>query len=325
MPTLKVLLTFDTEVWLGGWDDLDARFPEAFRRYVYGDTPQGQYALPMTLKILNDHGLHGVFFVEPLFSARFGLGPLQEIVGLIQDAGQEVQMHLHPEWSDEARVPVLPVPAASKRQHLSYYAFEEQASLIRWGQARLVEAGAPSPTAFRAGSFAFNLDTLRALSANGIGIDSSYNHCFMGAESGLPGRLPPGSVPVQPFEIDGVIEYPVTVFRDRPGHLRPLQLTACSLREIIAVVERAAESQHAAATMVSHNFELLDRRTFRLDRIVAARFVGLCRYLQRNSDRLVTGSYDARLATAAAATLEPVQGSRVGLVTRLFQQLARRL
>jgi len=35
----------------------------------------------MTLRILNDHGLRGVFFVEPLFSARFGLAPLQEIVG----------------------------------------------------------------------------------------------------------------------------------------------------------------------------------------------------------------------------------------------------
>jgi hypothetical protein len=91
------------EIWPGSWNNIDARFPEAFRRYVYGDTPQGQYALPMTLEILRDHGLRGIFFVEPLFSARFGLGPLQEFVSLIQEGGQDVQMHLHPEWADEAR------------------------------------------------------------------------------------------------------------------------------------------------------------------------------------------------------------------------------
>ena len=103
-----MFFTVDTEIWCGGWDDIDRKFPDAFQRYVYGPTDQGNYALSMTMKNLSDHGLKGVFFVEPLFTARFGLDPLQEMVGLIQDAGHEVQLHMHTEWVDEVRDGTLP-------------------------------------------------------------------------------------------------------------------------------------------------------------------------------------------------------------------------
>src|SRR5436189_226672 len=98
---MRVLLTFDVEVWCNGWKDLDGQFATAFARYVYGRSQAGEFALPRTLDTLRRHGLHGVFFVEPLFAARFGVQYLTEIVQLIQDAGQEVQLHLHPEWTDE--------------------------------------------------------------------------------------------------------------------------------------------------------------------------------------------------------------------------------
>ena len=70
---------------------LDERFSDAFQRYIYGPTQFGHYGLPLELAILRDHGLHGVFFTESLFAARFGQGALQEIVGLIRDARQEMK------------------------------------------------------------------------------------------------------------------------------------------------------------------------------------------------------------------------------------------
>jgi len=45
--------------------------------------------------------LRGVFFVEPVFSGRFGLEPLSEIVGLLQEGRQELRLNLHTEWMDE--------------------------------------------------------------------------------------------------------------------------------------------------------------------------------------------------------------------------------
>lgn len=325
MNKLKVLLTFDTEIWTGSWDRLDERFPDAFRRYVYGDTPQGQYALPMTLKVLQDHGLRGVFFVEPLFSARFGIGPLQEIVGLIQEARQDVQMHLHAEWADEAREPVLPAPAGRKRQHMSYYSLDEQVSLIRWASDRLVAAGAQAPAVFRAGSLHFNMDTLRALLKAGIRHDSSYSHCCNGPQSGLLEHYPAGCIPIAPRVVAGVTEHPITVFHDRPGHLRPLQVTACSLKEFIAVLDRSAERRHPYVNILSHNFELLDRRNFSVDRIVVRRFLGLCEYLRRHDDRFETVTFSELSQSAVAPQHSPVGGSPSGYLERLLQQALRRV
>src|SRR5512142_2710647 len=105
---MQVLLTFDVEVWCSGWEALDAQFADAFQCHVYGSASAGQYGLPKTLEILRRNRLRGVFFVEPLFAARFGIAHLRTIVSLIQDAGQDVQLHLHPEWTDEIRPAPLP-------------------------------------------------------------------------------------------------------------------------------------------------------------------------------------------------------------------------
>jgi hypothetical protein len=143
---LEVFFTVDVEVWCDGWDNLDSKFPAAFDRYMYG--PQRQGGLPTQLRMLNDHGLTSVCFVEPLFAGRFGVARLTEIVGLIQEAGHEVQLHLHTEWVDEASEPLLSVALTSKRQHLTFFSQDEQTQLIGLGAKWLQEAGAPRPIAF---------------------------------------------------------------------------------------------------------------------------------------------------------------------------------
>ena len=98
---MRVHLSFDVEVWCNDWTRLDEVFPVQFERYIYARTKHGEYALPATLDILRRHGLTGVFFVEPLFSARFGAAHLEVVVGLIRAGNHEVQLHIHPEWVDE--------------------------------------------------------------------------------------------------------------------------------------------------------------------------------------------------------------------------------
>jgi hypothetical protein len=276
---LDVFFTVDVEVWCDGWDDIDRKFPDAFRQYVYGTTPRGDYGLPYKLRVLGDHGLTGVFFVEPLFAARFGLEPLAEIVGLVRDGGQEVQLHMHTEWVDEARRPLL-AGVNRKRQHLRHYSLEEQTILLAEG-AKLVErAGGGAVTAFRAGSFGFNSDTLTALVANGITFDSSYNASMMGPDSGVM----PGIDLVDTVLCEGVYEYPMTVFRDGTRSLRHAQLTACSYAEMEGLLWQALESGRNSFVILSHNFELLNDTRSRADDVVVDRFRRLCSFLDRNRD-----------------------------------------
>ena len=276
---LDVFLTVDVEVWCDGWDNIDAKFPDAFKRYVYGPTAKGDYGLPFQLRLLQDYGLRGVFFVEPLFSTRFGSEPLAEIMGLVQPAGHEIQLHLHTEWVDESIEPLLE-GITGKRQFLRYFSLEEQTTLIRAGAELIESAGGGSINAFRAGSFGFNRETLKALCINRIAFDSSYNASLFGPDSGVSPEIPL----VEPMEYEGVYEYPMTVFNGGTGKLRHAQITACSYREMEGLLWQALESRRKAFVILFHNFELLNSSMDSPDDIVVARFRRLCSFLDRHRD-----------------------------------------
>ncbi|CAI08548.1 polysaccharide deacetylase family protein [Aromatoleum aromaticum] len=318
---MNVFLTFDIEIWCNSWQALDERFPAAFDRYVYGRSRAGEYALPKTLEILNRHSLRGVFFVEPLFAARFGVEHLARVTGLIRDAGQEVQMHLHPEWTDEIRPYIFP-DKPFKRQHLIHYSREEQTALLRRGLALLAEAGSDRVTAFRAGSFAANADTLAAVEACGLRVDSSLNMCYAvsGADLRAEGDF------YFPRQRGALQLLPMTVFRDGWGRKRHAQVGACSAREFEQAIEGSARCGHPSFTVLSHNFEMLRTGATTPDGIVAARFERLCRYLGEHRHVFPTRglalSPDLAI-TPPDATL--VQVGRLATLNRYAGQAARRL
>ena len=320
---LDVFLTCDTEVWCPGWDSLDASFPGSFQRYVYGRAGDGRsYGLPFQLATLRDHGLTGVFFVEPLFSGRFGLEPLQEIIGLIRTGGQEVQLHLHTEWADEARVRLLE-HVTEKRQHIRHFSLDEQETLIHAGAALIEAAGGGRPTAFRAGSFALNLDTLTALARCGIRIDSSYNATMMGPTSGIA----KGKLLHDVTQLGDIVEYPISVFTDGFGRLRHAQIGACSFEELRQALCAALEAKHRAFVVVFHNFELMNSSKTGCDGIVTRRFERLCRFLDDNrSDFRTRGFRDADQPFDAATP--PGAKVHVGALAtgwRFIEQATRRL
>ncbi len=278
---VKIYLTFDVEVWCGGWKDLDARFPSHFERYVYGRSRKGEYALPKTLDILDRHGLKGVFFVEPLFAARFGIEPLATIVDLIGAGNHDIELHLHPEWADEIRP--LPFPGVTgKRQHLWHYSCDEQTALIALGRSLLAQAGCDTIKAFRAGSFACNHDTYRALRKLGISIDSSL-HAVL-PDSGIDLRKQVGFF--HPLEFEEVRILPLTVFRDGFGQLRPAQIGACRFAELRDAIETAADNQTEHFVVLSHNFEMLKQGRSEPDALVVSRFERLCAFLAEQQGRI---------------------------------------
>jgi hypothetical protein len=316
---LDVIFTVDVELWCDSWQDLDARFARSFDRYILGSTPTGQYGLPYQLALLADHGLQGVLFVEPLFAARFGAGPLNDIVGPIRQAGQEIQMHLHTEWVDEALTPLLDNVSA-KRQHMRCFTLAEQTRLIAIGKALLAQAGVDSVSAFRAGSFGFNLDTLTALANNSVFLDASYNATIMGPESGLL----PGVTVVEPVEWNGVVEYPMTVFQDGPRHLRHAQLTACSYQELEGLLWSALNERRQAFMILSHSFEMLDATRNAVDRVVVDRLRRLCAFLDKNRDSFRTRGFDGLQPAPVARQPEPLVSPIWKTAGRMFEQLKRK-
>jgi peptidoglycan/xylan/chitin deacetylase (PgdA/CDA1 family) len=317
---MQVLLTFDVEIWCDGWDALDANFPESFARYVYGRTRQGSFALPKTLGILDQHNLKGIFFVEPLFAARFGIEHLKTIVALILDSGHEVQLHLHPEWTDEISPPPL-ANVTAKRQFLSYYSREEQTELVRLALELMAAAGVSRPTAFRAGSFAANADTFAALRANDIKLDFSINSTI----SDSVADLRDGRDLVSPLVIDGVRSLPMAVFQDGFGSHRHAQVGACSADEMIQAIEGAAAAGWNEFVILSHNFEMQKPGSSAPNSIVVNRFERLCEYLDRNRGRLDTTDISGLLMGAIRKHDSLPQVSKFATLRRHVEQALQRL
>lgn len=316
---MNVYLTFDVEIWCGGWGNLDSAFPASFERYVYGRSPDGDYALPKTLEILNRYGLKGVFFVEPLFAGRFGAEHLRTIVSLIRSAGQEVQLHIHPEWTDEIRPPIIG-NVSEKRQHLTYYTHDEQTSLIAFAKALLEGVDSGPISAFRAGSFAANRDTFLALAQCGILYDSSLNRCY--SVSGPDLRKVHEFISV--FNIGPVTSFPVAVFSDGLARDRPAQVGACSTSEMQDALLDAYKIGFTDFVVVSHNFEMLRPGSSIPDWIVVRRFNSLCRFLSEHGKELPVCSFGVRPAPTVQSCVLP-SARFSSTIFRHVEQFSRRL
>ena len=320
MRKTQVLITTDVEIWPDSWDRMGAGdFRDSFRKYIHGDTPQGPYGLPFQMQVLDDHGLVGVFMVESLFACAFGLGPLEEIVGMIQERGHEVQIHAHPEWVDKIAPPILP----DRHGHQFHeYGRADQRYLLALARDNLVQAGARNLTAFRAGNFGADNETLRMLADVGIGIDSSYNESYLGSTC----RIQADGPLRQPQHMDAVQEVPMTCFRDGLGRFRHLQLGSCSLGEMIHTLEDAHRRDMATVVLLSHGFELLTPSKRRRDPVVVRRFRGLARYLDQHRDRFSTQGFRALgppSGTGAASDAD-TQMPLLPTLYRYAEQIGRR-
>jgi len=304
-PPLLVFVTVDTEIWPFTSSWRETALKEETQRYIEGLTRGGSYGLPYQMDLMGRHGLKGIFFTEALFACEMGIEPLRRIVDMVQMARHDVELHLHTEWLAKMTQNILPGRTGT---NIKDFSEEEQTILLARGLRNLRDAGAERVSAFRAGNFGASLDTLRALARNGIVYDTSYNVCYLGhsCEIRTPEPL------LQPSRIGGVYEFPVTHFRDYPGHFRPVQLCACSFAETEHALNQAWARGWHSLVIVSHSFELLKRRIrpghpSLPDRIVINRFERLCEFLGRNRDRFQTSSFkDIEPAHIPAA--QPARG-----------------
>lgn len=274
MPT-PVFLTVDTEfAWRHHRAGLDLA-----RVYERSLEPAG-VGVTYQLARLRAHGLKATFLVDPMPALVYGLDPIKRIVGTILDAGQDVQLHLHPNWTD-AR---LDDRSAHAPGNLTDYDRAGQEALIERARALLIDAGAPSPVAFRAGSYAANPDTLEALAALGFAVDSSHNGSMQPELSKVD--LAPAQI--APRRHRGLVEVPVSLIEDRPGRLRTVQICALSVGEMRAALGFARVARHAAVVIVSHSFELANRMGTAPNMVHVRRFEALCALLDTHRAMLPT-------------------------------------
>lgn len=331
---LKVFITVDTEVWPDSlkWPHTPLAADRGLSReidwYFYGGKRVEPRGVPYQLRVLADAGLKATYFVDPLFATAAGMVPLREVVGMIRAHGQEIGLHLHPEWLTDPRCEALPKFGGPI---LHRYHERDQCELIRVGLDRLRDADAGSVESFRAGSFGASRSTLRALRQNGIRYDSSLNARFRPSFPDLPANVREST---QPVTLDGVWEIPITHFIDRsPGGRRPLHVCAASLGEFCTVLRHAADSQWFGVVIVMHSFEFVrvDQLSRGKDatsqRLLAHRFERLCAFLGKNTDRFQTCHFSDLEGDVVSAPLDPTPAisSYTRTASRYLQQAVSRI
>jgi peptidoglycan/xylan/chitin deacetylase (PgdA/CDA1 family) len=240
-------------------------------------------------------GLTGVFFVDPMPALVYGPDIITRIVAPIVARGHEAQLHLHPEWLEWS----TQQPVGDRRgRSIGDFDHADQRTLIALARQLLIDAGAPPPTAFRAGNYGANDDTLRVLAELGMFWDSSFNPAYVGD---------PCHISLAPSQIDpvkhlGITEVPVSAIHDRPGHVRHAQVCALSSAEMNQALKHAAATQRPAFTIVTHSFEMMSRDRKRPNRTVMKRFETLCHSVAADPDLSNSGFSTLSLSLASATT-----------------------
>ncbi len=300
--TMPVFLTIDTGiVWRHHAGRLD---PAAI---VARSLDPAGVGLGYQLGLLRQHGLKASFFVDPMPALVFGLDPVRQAVDAILDAGQDVQLLLHPQWAGAV---AGDGGAAHGRFALADYGLGEQRALIGGARDLLVAAGAPLPAAFRGGGFSANDETLVALAALGFAYDCSHN----GAEHPWPSAIDLPLRQIAPVGRAGLVAVPVTLIEEHAGALRGFDICALSAGEMSAALDHAVESGHAAVTIVHHASALANHAGISPDGVHLRRFQALCSLLDERRDELRTVHFADRppLALGRPDTLLEPNALRLG-------------
>ncbi|WP_137679017.1 polysaccharide deacetylase family protein [Aurantiacibacter suaedae] len=313
----NVLITIDTEYSAGmvARKGVSCR-AENFARSISCETESGSVGIAYQMDRFDRHGLKGVFFVDPMPGLVWGAEAIADVVEPIVSRGHEVQLHLHPEWLQFAGTNN---PLGQKTgRNIKDFPFEEQCILLSRARDILVAAGAPRPTAFRAGNYGADDDTLRALCEIGIPIDTS--HCPGIARSDCEISL--GSDTVGPLRHHGTIEMPIGCIEAARGATRHCQLTALSAREILAASKHARDTRMRNLIVVSHSFELLSRDRSQVNSVVKRRFDKVCEQLASLHGVATCGFTDIDTETALLGntTANPLPHKPLRTFERLVEQ-----
>lgn len=290
----KVLVTIDTEL-SALLHQRGVSLRGNFDSSILGRCARGEYGVGWQAQLMTQHGIKGVFFVDPLPCLIYGSDWLKSTCDQILGAGHEVQLHIHTEWLEWAGA-ASPV-GATRGQNLADFSYDDQVALLNYAIDLLVAAEAPRPVAFRAGNYGANDDSLRAIAALGLTWDSSVNAPFLGGTC----RISADPDCIAPFLTSDVVEVPVSGINDRERRVRPAQICALSASEMRAALNHAAENNHQAFTIVTHSFEMLSRDRQRPNRSVIARFESMCHAIAANPLLQSSGF----IGLDVAATREP--------------------
>jgi len=296
MSRTEVCITIDTEFGIAGAFGSAERGGPIADPLVYGRVRDEEEGLGFLLDCFRRYGVAATFFVETLNTVYFGPEPMGRVVRRILDAGQDVQLHLHPAWLcfSDPNWRDLRGPSDT----LIGRPVEESAGILQQGVDTLRGWGA-APIAMRTGNLQADVKTYRAMRMVGLPLASNL----------AIGYSPPPDPELHlrggRRRIDGIVEVPVLTYDDWRGK-RILTVTGTGEAEMRAILKTARRTGVETVVVLTHPFEFFktrnDRYTeLRRNRVNQQRLEALCRFLRRNDRDFVARSFAEASADWLAA------------------------
>jgi len=191
------LLTVDTEA-------LPKRASsDHVKRLIWGEHDNGTAGVREMSAIGDEFGAKHIFFVD-MCGAYARRDEVCDVVRWLDAAGQDVQLHAHPEYLPEDFWPEYNF--SHRPRFMNQYADDKDNFVISHFGKMITDITHKPLQAFRAGSFRWNAGTLRALANNHIPLSFNNSMCAVHNEQCLH-SLPTND----PFRwSNGIIEVPMT-------------------------------------------------------------------------------------------------------------------
>lgn len=315
----QVCITIDTEFNIAGaFADPDRRQPLGPDNVTcpVGDKEHG---LGFLLETFKTHEIAATFFVETLQSSYFGDAPMGRIVNRILDAGQDVQLHVHPCWRTfrDPQWRRSLVPNSPPKDNCDTLSTAELEALIAEGVAGLVRLGAPAPVAMRTGNLRASKAVYGAMAACGLRLASNVGvalHRPTDPALALKGGR---------HWVEGVLELPVLTYTQLAlgGRRfdRLLTTTATSFAETRALLRQARADGVATVVLLTHPFEFvkgdrLDPAAQRRNRVNQRRLQRTCAFIAAHPDEFDAVSFADAAPGWLSGAPEPAPSLRAPLL-----------
>jgi Polysaccharide deacetylase len=245
--------------------------------------------LGFILAQLQRNDLKATFFVEVLNVSYFGYEPMQRVIREIEDAGQDVQLHLHgcwnyfndPDWREKARK----VPPNERYDN---WDVEDVCQFLEQGTQIFEKLTGKKPLALRMGGLQAHPTLQPAMKHTGILFGSNIGVAIAPpADSNL--FLLNGA-----RSINGVLEVPVTAYQDyrhtNGQNLKNMTVIGSSWPEIRGLLTNAHKQRVNPVVILTHASEFsfekrtTEQVTYRKNALVQQRFINLCDYLAAKRD-----------------------------------------
>jgi peptidoglycan/xylan/chitin deacetylase (PgdA/CDA1 family) len=234
------------------------------------DDSSERFGIEKIMDTLEAADARGTFYLNVYEAAKFGEEPIKKAAREIDRRGHDLELHTHP--SPMFRYYVMTRASEKEQREILAKGIE----LIRqWTGKQVI--------AHRAGGYAANLDTLRAMKSVGLEIDSSLTIDTPLAQSGY--------LTNSVTQIEGVIEVPATYyiqasFMGRNSY-RLVDIEGSTLRELKSIIRQAADHNLSTVNIMMHSFSL--NRYGHSDQAIVKRLRNILQFIKAQPDvELVT-------------------------------------